>query len=333
MTAEIRCAICGSTVGDAAYACARCGIDKPAGQLQAVADMLDAARDVAHGISRHAGGGGSTGKPGSRLPFNLAATSRLDAVQNELTTTVRHIASERGLVPPWVTSYDDPIAASVRFLLSTPAGSSRSNLEWLRHQRDVTDWLPGIERCAQVMRSVVAGPRDHEYLGPCGAPTDEDVSVWDGEREWTMFEEGPPCPGDIYAPRGASVGRCRDCGAEVASEDRRAWLDAQIRSEAFTALEIARAYDIPVKTIRSWATDRPEVRNPDGKLARSATPARLRSYWRTTAGLIAPWSDVAEDLDAPRLHYAGDVLDLAAADAARRAGEQAKRQRRKDTAA
>jgi hypothetical protein len=305
MTADLRCVICGRPLSDQAYACATCGIAKPSGQLQATADMTPAARDIAHGISRRTSRGGTTGKPGSRLPLDLHATSRLDAIQNELTTTVRHIAAERGIVPPWVTSYGDPILASVRFLLSTPQGSSRSNLEWLRHQRDVEDWLPGIARCAQVMRSLVSGPRDHEYLGPCGA-----LLLIEGiDGPWS-------CEGDIYAPRGASVGRCRDCGAEVASEDRRVWLDAEIRSQAFRAIEIAQAYDISVDTIRSWAFR-----------------GKLKSYWRTSAGLVIPWTDVAEEADAIRLHYAGDVLDLAATDAARRAGEQAKRARRKDTAA
>jgi hypothetical protein len=319
VTADLRCVIRGEPLSDQAYACATCGITKPAGQLQAIADMLPAARDVAHGLSRRASGGGSTGKPGSRLPFDLHATSRLDAVQNELTTWVRHIASERGLVPPWVTSYGDPIAIASVWL--------SGQLEWMRHRREVTELVSNIAIIVRVMRSLVAGPRDHEYLGPCGAPLggctcprDPDDEVDPGDPISTCPTHGwaelGTCEGDIYAPRGASVGRCRTCGAEVASEDRRAWLDAEIRSQAFRAIELAQAYDINVNTIRSWAAR-----------------GHLKSYWRTSAGLIAPWSEVAEDADAIRLHYAGDVLDLAAADAARRAGEQAKRQRRKDTAA
>lgn len=47
-----------------------------------------------------------------------------------------------------------------------------------------------------------------EYLGPCGAELDLTYPLTGapGEQE---------CEGDIYAPRGGSVGRCRNCGAAV----------------------------------------------------------------------------------------------------------------------
>jgi hypothetical protein len=110
------------------------------------------------------------------------------------------------------------------------------------------------------------------------------------------------CTGDVYAPRGGNIGRCRSCGAEAATEDREAWLDAQVRSQAFRAYEIADAYRIPVNTIRSWAH----------------------------RGRLLPHDHDAEDR--PR-YLVGDVLDLATADAVRRAEQQARRSRRKDSAA
>jgi hypothetical protein len=100
----------------------------------------------------------------------------------------------------------------------------------------------------------------------------------------------------------------------VSPGDREAWLDGEVRSHAFRATEIAQAYAINVKTIRSWATERPEVRNADGKLVRSAAPARLRPH--------------AHDRDGNPLYLLGDVLDLAAADAARREGNRSRRSRR-----
>lgn len=99
MTASTPLCVCCSRPTADGYACVTCGITKPGEQLRAIADMTQAARDVAHGISRR-GGGGAGGKPGSRLPLDLGATSRLDAVQSSLTTWARLIADERGFELP-----------------------------------------------------------------------------------------------------------------------------------------------------------------------------------------------------------------------------------------
>jgi hypothetical protein len=93
------CACCGKPLADGAYACTHCAITKPGHQLRDIADMVPAARDIAHGLSSRAGGT-SAGKPGSRLPFDLGATARLDAVQASLTTWARHIAETRGVPLP-----------------------------------------------------------------------------------------------------------------------------------------------------------------------------------------------------------------------------------------
>ncbi len=98
MTAENLCVRCGRPTPDG-YACAD-ETRKAAEQLRQLADMLPAARDVAHGLSRRGGGGNASGKPGSQIPIDLTAMAKLDAVQGELTTLARHIAETRGVPLP-----------------------------------------------------------------------------------------------------------------------------------------------------------------------------------------------------------------------------------------
>jgi hypothetical protein len=276
------CVRCGRPMADSAYACTA-ETTRAAEQLGQIGDMLPAARDVAHGLSRRAGGGNTAGKPGSRLPFDLGATSRLDTVQVALTAHVDHIGTTRGIPRPWFTDHEDPIAAAARWLTD--------HLEWMRHHEDADRFLADIDVCARIVAGIARGPAAQKYLGPCGAvpPLEDDFDF-----------VSDPCEGDVYARETASVGRCRLCGAEVSTDARRAWLDAEVRSRAFRAVEISRAYNINIKTIRSWINRGQLIAHGDG------------------------------------LYNVGDVLDLAAADAARKASDQARRARRatrRDTAA
>jgi hypothetical protein len=270
------CVVCTQPEPDA-YACVRCGITKPTEQLTAIVDMVPAARDVAHRLSAATGGSGGSGKPGSTLPLDLGATERLNAVQGELTTWVRHITAERGGTPRTVGS--DPIIHSAWYL--------QSNLEWMRHRAEVDEFLRDVAACARVVARLARGPADRKYLGPCGAFPFDDNNDQDDQ----------PCEGDVYVRGEGSVGRCRECGAEVARADREAWLDAEVRQYAYTAGEIAAAYPIKRNTINQWASR--------GRLAAHDTDGNGR----------------------PRYNL-GDVLDLAAADAARRAENESKRARR-----
>jgi hypothetical protein len=210
----------------------------------------------------------------------------------------------------------DRIVEAARFLAS--------QIEYSRHQLWVDELFAAIAAALAKIRFTVDGPNEQKYLGPCGAPTEEcAVCQWDQPGHHSTCgpecphqerRPGLPCEGDVYGVRGGSRGRCRACGAEVAQDDRQAWLDGEVRAHAFTAAQIAEAYGINVKTIRSWATDRAESRDHRGTLTRSATPARLRTH--------------AVGRDGQALFLVGDVLDLAAADAARRETERAKRERR-----
>lgn len=178
----------------------------------------------------------------------------------------------------------DPIARMAQFL----AG----HVEWMRHRQEADEFLNAVEACLRVVRGLARGPSEQKYLGPCGAETS--IATLDNP-ELTFA-----CDGDVYAYRGAKVGRCRTCGAEVATSEREAWLDAEVRAHAFRDREIADAYGVNVKTIRTWVA----------------------------RGHLVPHG---HDGDGRPLLNVGDVLDLAAADAARRETDRAKRARRRDT--
>ena len=313
MTAEL-CACCQKRPTPDGYACQQCA-SRAAGHLAAIIELTGDARLVAAGLVRR-GRGGAHGKPGSRPPLNDGATDALDAVQNALTTMAREIADTRGLQTPRDGhTHADPLTVVCKWL--------SGQLEWARHATDdqggayAVAAFAEIAQCAGRLRGLVNGPAEQRYLGPCGAPQIEippEVAAAQGIHPANAALGLAPCDGDIYGARGASRGRCRTCGAEVAQDDRQAWLDGEVRAHAFTAAQIAEAYGINVKTIRSWATDRAESRDHRGTLTRSATPARLRTH--------------AVGRDGQALFLVGDVLDLAAADAARRETERAKRERR-----
>jgi hypothetical protein len=174
--------------------------------------------------------------------------------------------------------------------IATVAAWLAGHVEWMRHRPECDEFMADVEACARIVAGIARGPASQRYLGPCGVLCEP----------WTD-ENGKPrtdCPGDIYAREGAQHGACRTCGATVGVEDRRAWLDAEVRSHAFRAVEIAQAYGVNVNTIRSWAA----------------------------RGQLVPHGHDADDRP---LFNVGDVLDLAAADAARRATEQAKRAARR----
>lgn len=291
---EPTCLRCARPLADGAYVCDRCA-SQAAQKLAEIADLSPACRDVAYGLSRRNGAGGS-GKPGSRLPLDLTAMAKLDSVQRELTKWVDRIGTIRGAIRPWfVTRDDEPVTVAATWL----AG----HVEWIRHQADhepdddgntwgADQFLTDVEACARVLRGLVRGPAPQRYLGPCGA-----MVAWPGD-----FHAGDgvpietPCDGDVYAREGASAGACRLCGAEWSTAERKAWLDAEVRSHAYTATEISDAYPIKANTIRQWLS----------------------------RGLLAAHGE----LDGRPLLLLGEVLDLAAGDAARREEARATRARR-----
>jgi hypothetical protein len=317
------CVVCEKRPTPDGYGCPGCA-RKATARLAGIVELAPDARLIAAGLVRR--GGGTGGKPESRSPLNEAATDTLGDVQNILTTLARDIAETRGIEQPR-SGRRDPVVVAARWLVG--------QVEWLRHAADGTQpWAPGsyaeIDHCVGRMRGLVNGRSEQRFLGPCGAPTLVDATGI-GKEPGSELVEGAPCEGDVYCHLDADLGRCKACGANWSTSERQHWLDGEVREHAFEARHIAEAYGVNVKTIRTWANR-----------------GTLRTYWRTEAKLTVEWTDppideqlkdeelaareaeVAEELAArgPRLHYVGDVLDLAAVDAARRATERAKRARR-----
>jgi hypothetical protein len=228
------CVVCTKPLPDTAYACTGC-MCRAGYRLTEIADMVPAARDIAHGLSNHGGTGGS-GKPGSRLPLDLGATARLDAVQNELGGWARITLDERQ-GQPFAPGPVDPIIHAAYCLAA--------NLEWWRHRPAVAELLGDIEACARVVRGIARGPAERLYLGTCGARV-----TWDDDGN--EIPRDTPCAGDVYAHQGATDGMCRACQARWTVTTRRAWLDGEVRQRNFRAAHIAEAHGVNVNTIRTW---------------------------------------------------------------------------------
>lgn len=266
--------------------------DRAAGQLASIIDLTPSARSVAYGLARR-GEGASSGKPGSRSPGNDDAMDALDEIQNLLTTLARDIAEMRG-AQFTSAAFEGHRVADPLIEASSWLGGQ---LEWVRHAVDGTEpyairAFSEIAECAARMRSIVDGPRAKKYLGPCGAET-----AW---APGTMIAT-EICEGDVYGVPGNSTGTCRTCGAKVDQAERTAWLDSEVRAYAYTAAEIADAYpSIKANTIRQWLS----------------------------RGLLVAHGE----LEGRPLLLLGDVLDLAAGDAARREEARARRAARREEA-
>lgn len=272
------------------YACSGCA-DRAAAQLAEIRELTPAARDVAYGIVRRSAGGSGSGKPGSRSPGNDDAMDTLDEVQNRLTTLARDIAEMRGA--QFVSTAFDGLG--VPDPLAEACSWLGGQMEWARHAVDGTEpyamrALDEIAESARQIRHLVDGPAAQKYLGPCGA----EVEVED-DFDYTMLLQFT-CDGDVYGRAGGDKGRCRTCGAEVDTGERLIWLDDVRRDWLYYASEIADAYPIKAMTIRAWLS----------------------------RGLLVAHGD----RDGRPLLKLGEVLDLAAGDAARREEARATRARR-----
>jgi hypothetical protein len=171
----------------------------------------------------------------------------------------------------------EPIAAAVRFLLSTPQGSTVSNLEVLRHRREVDEFVADIEAAAKVIRSVVSGARERIYLGPCGAPVPQPPEGEPGLPCCVATDCEPhggdccnhgapvncpadpyvgdvPCDGGVYGRLGAAKAKCKTCEAEYDQDQRIRERHDLAHSYTYTAAEIEHAYGgiILASTIRQW---------------------------------------------------------------------------------
>jgi hypothetical protein len=290
------CVVCGRPTPDG-YACVADAVDRPRQLLAEITDMLPAALDVAHRQARHGTSTGGSGKPGSALPIDLGATARLDGVRTALTTWARHVAEERGVT---VAGDGEPILVAARWLAD--------HCEWMRHREECAEFLGDVEACARIVRGIARGPADRVYLGPCGAERKHGglcaggVCFEDDFTDecdcWCHRGEVKDCDGDVYGLPDGDTGRCWTCGAKVDQDERQKWLTAEVRQRAYRASELEHAYGLNSATVRKWAE----------------------------RGLIVAHG---RDGQGRPLYLLGEVLDLAASEAARREQARQKRERRK----
>jgi hypothetical protein len=192
----------------------------------------------------------------------------------------------------------DPLIAAAQFLVT--------QLPWLAHATDeqggpyAASVFAEIRDCASRMRATVEGPADRRYLGPCGAVPQADVAELTDEFRPVRFAP-EPCEGAVWGRNGAATGRCNTCKAEYQRADRQDWIDTLRRDWLYRASEIEEAYpQIKADTIRQWLH----------------------------RGLLVSHGTYAGG----PLFKVGEVLDLAAADKARREEIRAERDRRRKAA-
>jgi hypothetical protein len=344
------CGGCLPRIAHEGYTCDVCE-GRAVDQLALIAELTPDARAVAAGLVRRGSGGGASGKPGSKPPLNDTATDALDEIQNRITTLAREIAETRGLQIVSAVGdgrgVPDPLIRACSWL--------SGQMRWVRHAIDDQGGAYSVEAyaeiadCARRIRGLVNGPTDQKYFGPCGGDRmhedgcGAEMCFPDGYDEladviectcWCHGGEPGTCKGDTYGWPGAEQAACKTCGRQVSQAERRAYLDGEVRQHAYRAVQIDEAYGVDAGQIRVWAAR-----------------GNLRSYWITEAGLTVEWTDpaldpaltgeelktrlgeISDEIQArgPRVFYVGDVLDLAAAQAVRRAEAQAKRARRAAT--
>lgn len=151
------CSICARPQPDQAYAC-QLDTDRAYRWLGDIADATGAARDVATGASRR--GAPIRGNGDARLPINLGAGARLDAVQNALTTWARHIAAERGHQPP---TGPDPLVAATRWLAA--------HLGWARHRPEIVELHRDIAAARRIIVGIIDRPAGRLLVGACDCGT------------------------------------------------------------------------------------------------------------------------------------------------------------------
>jgi hypothetical protein len=238
-----QCTGCLPRAADEGHVCGRCEVLAMV-RLDAIAEHAPDARLVAAGLVRR-GSGTSGGKPGSRPPLNDGATDALHAIQARLVVLMREIAEERGLLLPGAAGAHDPIVIATRWLTG--------QLPWLRHAVDeqgeprAVTVFAEIGECLWRIRSLLNGPGDQKFYGPCGSTV-----TWDDDGNEVPRET--PCDGDVQARPGAEDATCRACGVRWKTAPRQAWLDGEVRQRAYRASEIEDAYGVKANLIRQWAT-------------------------------------------------------------------------------
>lgn len=225
---------CKRPIHDMAYVCRGCTLSV-AEELARAAAVVDEAETTIARLSRVASGGGSseqaTAEP--RMPnalrptpllFNASASDRYAAAVNAVDTQARDIAATRGRPLPAPCEHRTcgltrtgqasgpacahPLAATLYWLAD--------QLEWLRHRRDAERDLDDLRAAARSLVNLVDRPPQRLIVGQCA------------------------CGRYLYAIKGATTVRCRDCGNSYDVASSRDSMIAYIDDALLTAAEIGR---------------------------------------------------------------------------------------------
>jgi hypothetical protein len=287
--------------------CVRCGrptdatICRPetrtlADQLLTAAGHAEDAEAVITRQVRYSGGGPRTGEE-RPMPTNLAASARLKAVGNTVTTWARHICETRRAELPARRPLYGPLCADFPCKhvsceriqwrvppssLTDACGWLATQIEWLRKRPEAGEAFKELhDACAQLTR-LVDRPADRELVGMCD------------------------CGKVLYARDGLAVVQCPQptCKLTWNVDESRDILRLGLREKLFTASECAR--------LAAFWNERtqPQIR---ALITTWTRPDRARL---TARGWI-PNDDYtgAEDDDQPQgwaTYLLGDVLDLLA---------------------
>lgn len=170
-----------------------------------------------------------------------------------------------------------------------PSAFLLRHLDWLLHHPTAAQAVDELTFAARQARSVIDRAPDHWYAGRCGH-VDLEAQV---EAIVTSTPAPPACPEELYVREGSKTVVCRTCSAEHDVALRRKTLVRKVEDQLATASELTSAVSnlvrpISLNTIKSWVQRK-----------------RLTEHSKSPDGVA--------------LYRVGDVLDLLAADAVRRA--------------
>lgn len=165
------------------------------------------------------------------------------------------------------------------------------HVDWLRHRDEAPDLLVDLVGAIGRVRGSIDRRAERVYAGPCGS-----MDYWpDGHPILCSAR----CDGEVYGRPTARTATCEKCGAVHDAADRREWLLEAIEGQLAYGAQLSKALS---------------------SLGKPVAEATFRK-WVERGRLVAH----GENQFGQALYRVGDVLDLMAADASRRAELDAKR--------
>lgn len=200
------CVICRREYRDA-HACRGC-VDRILADLAAVPDLLDELDTTVSRQDRHARSPGRSAE--TPLAYRWRPAQTRDTLRNLVGTWARDLADDRHIDLP--RTHGD----AARLLRRWPT--------WIAQHPAADELAAGLHSAVGAARRAIDQPADRRvFLGRC------DLSDPDN----------PPCPAEVWAPRGRDTATCDECGADWSVRARQLWLAAQVQHETATAEVLA----------------------------------------------------------------------------------------------